>query len=98
MPLFVISCIDKPDSLSVRMAARDAHLAYANTGEKPVKVKLGGPYLDGRGNMAGSLLLLDAPDRSPGGQFFRDDPYVTPGLFESVDVPPHRATVGPPPG
>ena len=95
MPLFVISCIDKPDSLGVRMAARDAHLVYANTGEKPVKVKLGGPYLDGRGNMAGSLLIVDAPDRSAVDQFLRDDPYVTAGLFESVDVRPYRVTVGP---
>ena len=95
MPLFVVSCIDKPDSLSVRMAARDAHLAYANTGEKPVKVKLGGPYLDGGGNMAGSLLIVDAPDRSAVDQFLRDDPYVTAGLFESVDIRPYRVTVGP---
>ncbi len=95
MPLFVISCIDKPDSLSVRMAAREAHLAYANTGEKPVKVKLGGPYLDGKGNMVGSLLIVDAPDRAAVDQFLRDDPYVTAGLFESVDIRPYRVTVGP---
>ena len=95
MPLFVISCIDKPDSLSVRMAARDAHLAYANTGEKPVKVKLGGPYLDSKGNMAGSLLIVDAPDRSAVDQFLRDDPYVKAGLFQSVDIRPYRVTVGP---
>ena len=98
MPLFVISCIDKPNSLSVRMAAREAHLAYANTGEKPVKVKLGGPYLDGKGNMAGSLLIVDAPDRAAVDQFLRDDPYVKAGLFESVDVRPYRVTVGPPLG
>ena len=98
MPLFVISSIDKPNSLSVRMAAREAHLAYANTGEKPVKVKLGGPYLDGNGNMAGSLLIVDAPDRAAVDQFLRDDPYVKAGLFESVDVRPYRVTVGPPLG
>ena len=98
MPLFVISCIDKPNSLSVRVAAREAHLAYANTGEKPVKVKLGGPYLDEKGNMAGSLLIVDAPDRAAVDQFLRDDPYVRAGLFESVDVRPYRVTVGPPLG
>ena len=98
MPLFVISCIDKPNSLSVRMAAREAHLAYANTGEKPVKVKLGGPYLDEKGSMAGSLLIVDAPDRAAVDQFLRDDPYVKAGLFESVDVRPYRVTVGPPLG
>ena len=98
MPLFVISCIDNPNSLSVRMAAREAHLAYANTGEKPVKVKIGGPYLDEKGNMAGSLLIVDAPDRAAVDQFLRDDPYVKAGLFESVDVRHYRVTVGPPLG
>ena len=95
MPLFTISCVDKPDSLGVRMAARDAHLAYANTGEKPVKVKLGGPYLDGNGNMAGSLLIVDAPGRDAVDQFLRDDPYVKAGLFESVEIRSYRVTVGP---
>ena len=28
MPLFVLTCIDKPDALQVRMGAREAHLAY----------------------------------------------------------------------
>jgi uncharacterized protein len=95
MALFVISCIDRPDSLALRMSAREAHLTYANTGDKPVKVKLGGPYLDGKGNMAGSLLIVDAPDRAAVDQFCKDDPYVTAGLFESVDIRPFRVTVGP---
>ena len=98
MPLFVISCIDRPDSLALRMATREAHLAYANTGEKPVKVRIGGPYLDEKGNMAGSLLIVDAPDRATVEQFSRDDPYVKAGLFQSVDIRPYRVTVGPPLG
>jgi uncharacterized protein len=95
MPLFVISCIDKPDSLSLRMATRQAHLAYANTGEKPVKVKIGGPYLDEKGNMTGSLLVVDAPNQAAVEQFSRDDPYVKAGLFQSVEIRPYRVTVGP---
>ena len=48
--------------------------------------------------MAGSLLIVDAPDRAAVDQFLRDDPYVKAGLFESVDVRPYRITVGPPLG
>jgi uncharacterized protein YciI len=95
MPLFVISCIDIPDTLDLRMATRQAHLAYANTGEKPVKVKIGGPYLDERGNMTGSLLIVHAPSREAVEQFSHDDPYVKAGLFQSVDIRPYRVTVGP---
>ena len=49
MPLYVISCIDKPDSLALRMATRPAHLAYAHSEGVPATVKLGGPYLDDKG-------------------------------------------------
>src|SRR3546814_2585471 len=34
MPLFILSCIDKPGSLEVRMAARQAHLAWAGRSEE----------------------------------------------------------------
>jgi len=92
MPLFVISCIDRPDSLALRMATREAHLAYANAGDKPVKVKLGGPYLDDKGDMAGTLLIVEAPDRAAVERFSREDPYVKAGLFQSVDIRPYRIT------
>ena len=64
MALFAISCIDKPNSLPLRMATREAHLAYANGGQSMVTVKIGGPYLDQDGNMAGSLLIVEAADRA----------------------------------
>ncbi len=51
MALFVISYIDKPGSLALRLATREAHLAYAHSKEAPAKVRLGGPYLDGKGGI-----------------------------------------------
>jgi uncharacterized protein YciI len=93
MPLFVISYIDKPDSLALRMANREAHLSYAHADDKPAKVKLGGPYLDEKGDMAGSLLIVEAPDRAAALAFTENDPYVTCGLFSSIDVRPYRVTV-----
>jgi uncharacterized protein len=95
MALFVISCIDKPDSRPLRMATREAHLAYANSGQSMVSVKIGGPYLDQSGNMAGSLLIVEAADRAAVDEFAKNDPYVKAGLFETVDIRPYRITVGP---
>lgn len=92
MPHFVISWMDKPDSLAVRMAAREAHLAYV--AEQPVKVLLGGPYLDPLGNMAGSLLLIEAEDLAAAEAFHDGDPYKAAGLFENSTVRPWRMTVG----
>jgi uncharacterized protein YciI len=94
MPLFVISYIDRPNSLRLRMANRQAHLAYAHAQDAPAKVKLGGPYLDEKGDMAGSLLIVEAADKAAAIRFTENDPYVTSGLMMSVDVRPYRITVG----
>ena len=93
MPLFVVSYIDKPNSLALRMANREAHLTYAHGDDTPAKLKLGGPYLDEQGNMAGSLLILEASDKAAAIAFTQRDPYVTCGLMQSVDVKPFRITM-----
>ena len=94
MPLFVVSYIDKPNSLPLRMATRQAHLAYAHDENNPSKVKIGGPYLDEKGDMCGSLIILEAPDKATAVNFTENDPYVKAGLFSSIDVRPYRLTVG----
>ena len=92
MPLFVISWMDKPDSLEVRMGAREAHLAYAAS--RPGMVRLGGPFLDAEGRMAGSLMILEAQSLEEAQAFHDADPYKLAGLFERSDVRPWRATLG----
>lgn len=92
MPLFVLSWMDKPDSLERRLAARDAHLAYVAA--HPGMVRLGGPYLDAAGVMRGSLIILEAPDLAAAEAFSAKDPYRLAGLFEHVDIRPWRVTVG----
>jgi uncharacterized protein YciI len=58
MGLYVLVCNDKPDSLELRLANREAHLAYARGFAD--RLKVAGPLLDEAGNMAGSLLILEA--------------------------------------
>ena len=93
MALFVISYIDKPNSLALRMANREAHLAYAHDDSRTAKLKLGGPYLDEKGDMAGSLLIVEAPDKAAAIAFTKTDPYVTCGLMQSVEVRSFRVTM-----
>ena len=88
MPLFVISYIDKPNSLALRMETREAHIAYGHADDKPAKLKLGGPYLDEKGDMAGSLIIVEAPDLAAAKAFTENDPYVKAGLFSGIDVRP----------
>jgi uncharacterized protein YciI len=91
MPLFVLTCIDKPNALPLRMATREAHFAYAR--EKG-GIRLGGPFLDDAGDMAGSLIILEADDLAAAKAFNAGDPYTQAGLFQSVDVRPWKATFG----
>ena len=92
MPLFVLTCLDKPNSLPVRLANRDANLAYL--AEHPGVVRLAGPFLDAAGDMAGSLMIVEAADLAAAKAFNAADPYVRAGLFASVDIRPWRVTVG----
>jgi uncharacterized protein YciI len=91
MALFVLTCIDKPGSLALRMATREAHFAYAR--ETGV-IRLGGPFLDANGDMAGSLIVMEAEDLAAAEAWGQGDPYRKAGLFQSVDVRPWRLTFG----
>ncbi|MCA6285527.1 YciI family protein [Phenylobacterium sp.] len=92
MGLYVLVCNDKPDSLELRLANREAHLAYARGFAD--RLKVAGPLLDEAGNMAGSLLILEAESLEGARAFNLDDPYQKAGLFASVQVTAFKATIG----
>ena len=92
MPHFVLTCIDKPESLALRMATREAHLAWVRG--RIAELKLGGPFLDDKGDMAGSLMILEEPDLAAAQAFSAEDPYTKAGLWQSVDIRPFRVTLG----
>ena len=92
MALFALIGIDKPNALPVRMAAREAHLAY--WAARPGLTRLGGPFLDANGDMAGSLLIVEAESLAAAEALAASDPYVPAGLFERWEVRPWRMTLG----
>lgn len=92
MPLFALHCVDKPGALAVRMAAREAHLAYVRA--RADVLKLGGPLLDDKGDMAGSLMVIEVETRADAEAFSASDPYTLAGLWERVDIKVFRATLG----
>ena len=92
MGLYVLVCNDKPNSLDLRLANREAHLAYARGFAE--RLKVAGPLLDEAGNMAGSLLILEADSLEDARAFNLGDPYQKAGLFGSVQVTAFKATIG----
>ena len=86
--LFALICTDKPQSLEVRLATRDAHLAYLETYID--RIVQAGPMLDPDGRPCGSLLLVEVADAAAAAGFAEADPYARAGLFESVIIRPYR--------
>jgi uncharacterized protein len=87
--LFCVVAIDKPDSLALRMATRDAHFAYA---KETGVIRLGGPFLDGKEDMAGSLIIFESADIDSAKRWHAGDPYVKAGLFAHSEVRPWKMT------
>jgi len=90
--LFVVIATDKPNSHDLRMATREAHFAYA---KETGVIKLGGPFLDANGEMAGSLILFEADDVDSARAWHTNDPYVKAGLFGHSEVRPWKLTFNP---
>ena len=94
MPLYVLACFDKPGSLDLRMATREAHLAWAR--DQHARIRMAGPMLNEDDTMAGSLFFLDAESAEDVRAFNAADPYQKAGLFERVEIRRFRSTLGQP--
>jgi len=87
--LFAVIAIDKENSLALRLATREAHFAYAR---ETSGIRLGGPFLDEKSDMAGSLIIFEAADLDAARKWHANDPYVKAGLFARSEVRPWKAT------
>jgi uncharacterized protein YciI len=80
--IWSIHCEDKPDSLALRQETRPSHVEYLGGFD----VAVGGPLINEAGDMCGSCILLEAPDRAAAEAFAANDPYAKAGLFERVSI------------
>jgi len=87
--LFAITAMDREGALALREATRAAHFDYARSSGA---VRLGGPFLDKKGDMIGSLIIIEAPDLAAAQNWQANDPYARAGLFERVELRPWKAT------
>jgi uncharacterized protein YciI len=86
---FAIVNIDNPDSLDLRMSAREKHLDYLRgLGDK---LFIAGPILSDDGEMPiGSIVIIEAETLEAAKAFAAGDPYAEAGLFQSSSVMPWR--------
>ncbi|RLQ89010.1 YciI family protein [Notoacmeibacter ruber] len=93
---YALICIDKSNSVSLRMATREDHLAWLKGQQAEGKVLFTGPFLSDEGEMNGSLLLVDVPDRQAAEAMAAADPYAKAGLFASTDIRAWKWVIGKP--
>jgi hypothetical protein len=55
---------------------------------------VGGAILNEVGDMIGSMLLVEFPDREGVDDWLSVDPYVTDGVWQDIEVHLFRASVG----
>jgi len=90
---FIVYGEDKPDSLHIRQAAREDHLAWLKA-PSDVKLRIAGPWLDDEGIMRGSLLIVEAADKQAVLDWLANDPYKAAGLTASVMVKAYKWVIG----
>ena len=80
---YAVICTDKPGALQIRVDTRPDHVAYLKSCGV---VEQAGPFLDGDGNMCGSLVIIDVVDRAAAEDWAANDPYAKAGLFAAVRI------------
>ena len=80
---FVVIGRDPPGG-APRREHRSAHLVFVE--DRQHLIVYAGPLLDEAGRMIGSLFVFDVPDRAAIDSWMAEDPYFTPGIFETVEI------------
>ncbi|CTQ49675.1 YciI family protein [Jannaschia donghaensis] len=89
--LHALICTDKPDHLEVRKTNREAHLAHLKADPHVIQA---GPFINAAGEMSGSLIIFDTPDRAHVEAFAAADPYARAGLFDDVRIETWNRVIG----
>jgi len=79
-----------PDALNRRMAVRPEHLGKIAGLRKNGEFLFGGAILDDEGNMIGSMIVYDFPDRKSLEESLKEEPYITGGVWEKIEISPFR--------
>ena len=94
--LYAIVGQDVPDSLTLRLAARPAHLERLQALQQAGRLLLAGPFpaIDsndpGGAGFSGSLIVAEFDTLTDAQAWADADPYVAAGVYAGVSVKPFR--------
>lgn len=93
MQFVVIAYDHKNGGLKRRLAARDRHVALGDKMKADGNYHMGAALLDEKGQMTGSIIILDYPSRKELDEWLKNEPYVTEKVWEKIEIIPCK--VGP---
>lgn len=93
---FIVYTEDADNSLHIRQAAREDHLAWLKNTPSDITLLAAGPWLDDDDVMRGSLLIIVANSKQAVIDWLAHDPYKSAGLTKSVMVKTYKWVIGRP--
>jgi hypothetical protein len=78
------------DARNRRAKVRPEHLRKIKVLKDNGEFLFGGAILDNSGNMIGSMILYEMPDRETLDDLLKDEPYVYAGVWKKIEVVPFR--------
>lgn len=86
--LFAMIAKDTPGTIDKRLAVRPVHLQHLDSlGQQ---LRLAGALLNAEGTPEGSLVVIEAETLEAATAIFNADPFVSEGIFDSVEIKPWR--------
>lgn len=90
---FIIIGHDLPDALPRRLEVRQKHIDLCNDMKTKGTMLYGVALIDDAGQMKGSMVVCDFPDRAAVDEYLKVEPYVSARVWGKVEVLPCK--VGP---
>jgi len=89
---FLLTAYDGKDEEAQdrRLSARPGHLEKIRELKINGECLLGGAILDDNGNMIGSMIVYDFPDRKTMDERLKDEPYIYAGVWQKIEIVPFR--------
>lgn len=92
---FLLTAFDGTDTGAPerRMKVRPTHLEKIEILKKSGEFVFGGAILDDNGQMIGSMIVYEFPDRKALDEKLKDEPYIYGKVWEKITIVPFRRAV-----
>ena len=79
-----------PEAPQRRLRVREEHFNKIGLLKMKSEFLFGGAILNESNEMIGSMIVYDVPDRQSLDKILKDEPYITNGVWEKIEIRPFR--------